>query len=237
MAFVHYTDSITAIQGILKNGLLLNPLKRNVIQLFSDSQHLSAREPQQFGMSSLRYEGFFGNRRHICCFGNYGVVFRKEWVFERQFKQVMYIKENSRFHRELKEFFDDAEKELTERIKQSPPNDAFPYMAYTNKNIASLLGASKYSRFLEIYEIMEPHKNRWQREWRAVQHIPLYNVGSTSEFVKSLSDGGWNNLIMTVKFMPEDVSHFVTTFSNRKHFRDSLPEDYKNKEVCWKIYT
>ena len=69
-----------------------------------------------------------------------------------------------------------------------------------------------------------------------VQNIPLYNVGSTGEFVKSLSDGGWNNLIMTVKFKPEHVSHFVTTFSNRNQLKDGLPEDYKNKKVYWTIY-
>jgi len=236
MDFVHYTDSIVAIQGILKNGLLLNPLKRNVIQLFSNSQHLGAREPQQFGMSSLRCEGPLGLRRHICSFGKFGIVFRKEWICEREFRQVIYIKENSAFHRELKKFFDDAERELIERISQSPPNDAFPYMAYTNGNVASLLGASKYNEFLKIYEVLEPHKNKWQREWRAVQNIPLYNVGTTGEFVESLSTGGWNNIIMTIKVKAEDVSHFVTSFSNRKELREGLPKEYSNKEVRWKIY-
>jgi RNA:NAD 2'-phosphotransferase (TPT1/KptA family) len=45
MKLVHYTNSTDAINGILKNGLLMNPLERKLIHLFSNSSLFQTREP------------------------------------------------------------------------------------------------------------------------------------------------------------------------------------------------
>tara|TARA_B110001452_G_scaffold194689_1_gene164702 strand:+ start:185 stop:898 length:714 start_codon:yes stop_codon:yes gene_type:complete len=237
MDWVHYTNSVDAISGIIENGLLVNPLERKLIHLFSDSPHFDEREPQQFGLTSLRKDGFFGSRKHIKLFGNLGIVFNNDWVEKEEFQKVWYLKENSERHRKLKAFFGEAEKELIQCINKRPPNDSFPYMGYTNKSVASLLGAGKYCHFLSIYEYLEPAKNRWQKEYRSVQKEPLYNSGTTGGLVNSISKPGWNNMLMTKKFQPQDVSHFVTERKFVRKLKDSLPKEYQNKEVKWKIFT
>ena len=236
MEYVHYTQSVSSVEGILANGLLINPLERKLIRLFSDSEYFADREPQQFGMVSLRKEGALGSRRHIKTFGKFGIVFEESWVKRKEFYPVMYLKEGSKAHRELKEFFDDAVAELKECIDRRPTNDAFPFMAYTNKNVAGLLGAKKHVRFLEVYEHLEPHVNRWQREYRAVQRDPLYTTGTTRELVESIRRPGWNKMLMTLKFNPDDVSHFVTTFSLKVSLAMQIPEAYRTKLVKWKIF-
>jgi len=185
----------------------------------------------------LRLEGILGDKRHKRAFGDFGIVFKGEWVYEKQFRPVVYVKEGSKLHMHLKLLFADAEKELIDIIKQRPPDDAFPYMSYTNRNVASQFGASKYCKFLSIYEMLEPGQNSWQREWRAVQKMPLYNEGSTQDFIKSISVPSWDNIVMTLKFKPENVSHFVAKLSNRIKLKACLPEEYKDKDVCWKMYT
>ena len=236
MDWVHYTNSVDAINGIIQNGLLVNPLERKLIHLFSNSPHFDEREPQQFGLTSLRKDSFIGSRKHIKQFGNLGIVFNNEWVEKEEFQKVWYLKENTRRHKKLKAFFDDAEKELIQCINKRPPNDSFPYMGYTNKEIAGLLGARKYCHFLSIYEYLEPAENQWQKEYRSVQKEPLYTSGSTGELVNSISKPGWNNMLMTKKFQPQDVSHFVTQRKFVKQLKESLPIEYKNKEVKWKIF-
>jgi len=237
MDWVHYTNSTEAINGIIKNGLLINPLKRNLMHLFSNSEHFKDREPQQFGLTSLRKEGIIGSRRHIKHFGNLGIVFNSEWVINEGFKKVWYIKENTRRYKRLKAFFDIAEEELRHCINQRSPNDAFLNMAYTNKAVAGVLGAEKYYRFLSAYEYIEPAGNRWQNEYRFVQKDPFYTEENTTELIQSISSSGWCNDLMTKKFVPSDVSHFVTQRRYVDVFRNSLPEEYKDKEVKWKIYT
>jgi len=159
-----------------------------------------------------------------------------DWVEKEEFQKVLYLKENTRRHKKLKAFFDDAERELVQCINKRPPNDSFPYMAYTNKAVAGLLGAGKYCHFLSIYEYLEPAENRWQKEYRSVQKEPLYKTGSTGDLVKSISKPGWNNVLMTKKFQPQDVSHFVTQRKFVKQLKESLPIEYKDKEVEWKIF-
>ena len=46
MDWVHYTNSVDAISGIIENGLLVNPLERKLIHLFSDSPHFDEGESQ-----------------------------------------------------------------------------------------------------------------------------------------------------------------------------------------------
>ena len=236
MDWVHYTNSIHAMNGIIKNGLLINPLERKLIQIFSTSEHFSEREPQQFGLTSLRKDNFLGSMKHIKQFGHFGIVFKAEWVKKENFKKVWYLKEGSTKHKKLKTFFDEAEKELIHCIKKHGSNDSFPDMAYTNKVIAGLLGAKKYSHFLSIYELLEPAKNSWQNEFRYVQSEPIYNQGTTREFIKKISKPGWSNILMTKKFNHSDVSHFVTQRKFVKTLKSSLPLEYQDKPVKWKAY-
>lgn len=110
-------------------------------------------------------------------------------------------------------------------------------MAWTNRNMALMHGACKYGEFLSLYEILEPHENKWENEWRASQNSPFYTEGSTQDHVKDISEPGWKNMIMAMKFEPKDVSHFVSRPGKVRLLREALPGEYKNKEVRWKIFT
>lgn len=237
MDFVHYTKKIEAILGILEHGLLLNPLPRKVMHLFSNSIKFENRDPQQFGLASLRREWIFGSRRHAKEFGKFGIVFDPSWVSNRKFRKVIYIKEDTKLHYDLKKLFEVAESELITKLSKRSPDNIYSNMAWTNKNMALMHGARKYGDFLSLYEILEPHGNKWQNEWRAVQNEPFYTDGSTEDHVKSISRPGWNNIIMTLKFEPKDVLHFVTKLGNVSLLKNALPKDYKDKEVRWKIFT
>ena len=106
MNFVHYTKEIEAVSGILENGLLLNPLPRKVMHLFSSSIKFKSREPQQFGLASLRGESILGSIRHLKRFGEFGIVFDPSWVRSKDFRKVIYIKEGTKTHYDLKKLFD-----------------------------------------------------------------------------------------------------------------------------------
>lgn len=98
MEFIHYTDSENTICGIIENGILLNPRKRNLMHLFSNSVQFEDSEPQEFGMASLRHEHFFGSRKHAAKFGCYGIAFEKSWVLDNGFRKVSYVREDSKVH-------------------------------------------------------------------------------------------------------------------------------------------
>lgn len=119
MDFVHYANEIWKVLGILENGLLLNPLPRKVMHLFSRSIRFESREPQQFGLASLRREWIFGSRRHAKKFGDFGIVFDPNWVRSKQFRKAIYIKENTKLHYDLKKLFKLAESELVAKLSKS----------------------------------------------------------------------------------------------------------------------
>ena len=237
MNFVHYTKEIEAVSGIIENGLLLNPLPRKVMHLFSSSIKFESREPQQFGLASLRGESILGSRRHSKRFGEFGIVFDPSWVSSKHFRKVIYIKEGTKIHYDLKKLFDIAEAELITKLSKRSPDNVYFNMAWTNRNMALMHGASKYGEFLSLYEILEPHENKWQKEWRAVQSEPFYADGSTQDHVKNISRPGWNNIIMTMKFEPKDVLHFVTKPGNVTLLRKALPKEYGDKQVRCKFFT
>ena len=236
MDYVHYTNSTSSLNGILENGLLINPLKRNLIHLFSNSKHFKEREPQEFGMVSLRIENHEGSIKHINQFGAYGISFKDSWVISKQFKPVIYLRESSRQHIELLNIYKDAEEELIRCIEKRPKDDEFPNMAYTNKNVAGVIGAIKYVNFLNIYEMLEPHANGWQNEIRSIQKDPLYIDGNTEELVNNISQPGWCNMLMTLKFDINDVSHFITTDDLLNNIKSSLPNKYHDKNILCKKF-
>ena len=130
----------------------------------------------------------------------------------------------------------DAEEELKQCIDERPKGDGFPNKAYTNKNVAGILGAIKYVNFLNIYELLEPYKNGWQNEIRSIQKNPMYTDCSTVELIDNISKPGWFNTIMTLKFEDKDVSHFITTSELRTTLKKSLPDKYQGKQIICKNF-
>lgn len=206
LRFIHYTSSLEGLLGILKHGFIINPCQRKTLSQFTDRSEFSVREPQYFGMVCLHGFKVVPSLRYWDKYGPFGIEMSPEWVAENGFRRVHYVKKNGRNHRRIKAFFDEAIEELDEIVNSQYPEDGFRQMAYTNKAVAGLLGASKWVNFLNFYETMEPYENSYEREWRFSRPDPLYNDDPIPQVVDNLNnDRGWSRHIYPLKFSVSDV--------------------------------
>src|SRR5690554_2270568 len=78
-----------------------------------------------------------------------------------------------------------------ERVRFS--GDSTRTIAYHNRAMASVFGASEWAGLLELFQYFAPGDDEWEREWRIVQHRPVYSTPKTgSEAVAQVSPPqGW----------------------------------------------
>ena len=183
-------------------------------------------------MTCLHGFRFRPNKRLVGRFGEFGISLNRNWVFQNDFRPVIYIKENGFLHKGFQPRFDKALRELDDIMENEPEDDAFPRMAYTNRAVSEWLGARKWSDFLEVSQYMEPLKHSYQSEWRFCRLEPLSNQQTVDEMRREVkAKTGWTHVISLKKFKPEDV----TTIFLPKHFGDDLertiPEPFLGKPI------
>ena len=230
--FVHFTDSLDGLIGILNEGLLIRARRRNVWKYFKRGPEYRDREPQQFGMVGLHSYRFWPKSRCVKQFGPFGVALSAEWVADNGFRQVIYIRESGRGYQLLKSRFDEALEDLEIPLRREPQDDAFPKMAYTNRNMAGWYGAVKWVQFLEWFECMEPRKHRYQNEWRYSRPDPYYGQHSVEELVDDLRrKDNWTQFIHLLRFESTDVSSIYMPRKYHVQFRREAPNAYSQHRL------
>jgi len=206
LRFIHYTSSLEGLLGIVRHGFIINPCQRKTLYQFTDRNEFIAREPQYFGMVCLHGFKVIPSLRYWEKYGPFGIEMSPDWVVEKGFRKVRYIKSQGRSRDRIKAFFDEAIEELDDIVNSQHPEDGFRQRAYTNKAVAELLGARKWADFLTHFEIMEPYENSYECEWRFSRPEPLYNDDPVSQVVDNLNnDRGWSRHIYPLKFSGSDV--------------------------------
>jgi hypothetical protein len=229
LRFAHFTYSLDGLIGILSDGLLIRPRRRNVWKYFKRGAEYRDREPQQFGMVSLHSYRIRPNRKCLKQFGSFGVELSPLWVSAQGFRKVVYIREKGSHYDFFKTRFDDALDDLEKRLRKEPSNDAFPKMAYTNRNVAGWYGATKWVEFLEWFECMEPRKHRYQKEWRYSRSDPYYSKHSVEELVDDLRrKDNWTQFIHVLAFNSTDVVSVYLPKKYHDEFRHRASYLYSN---------
>jgi hypothetical protein len=232
LRFVHCTNSLDAVIGIMNHGFIVNPCQRKTLGYFTNRDEFVVREPQYFGMTCLHGFKYLPNYKYWGQYGPFGLEMNPKWVVENGFHNVNYIKPCGLKFRRLKIKFDYALAELDAVIDSEFPDDAFRQMAYTNKNIAGVLGAKKWVEFLAEFEYMEKYKNSFEQEWRYVRKEPLYNCDSIPVIIDNLNNNrGWSKHIHTFKFSPKDLVRIHMEEADKERFREVLPSGYSGIEV------
>lgn len=225
--FAHHSDSLKGLYGILNDGLLIRARRRNVWKYFIRGPEYKDREPQQFGIVSLHSYRFRPKSRFVKQFGAFGVEMSSKWVVENDFRPVLYVRESGPGYQLMKSRFDEALEDLETRLSKEPKDDAFPKMAYTNRNIAGWYGAIKWVEILDWFECMEPYKHKYQREWRYSRSDPYYGQHSVEELVDDLRrKDNWTQFIHVLKFEPTDVLSIFLPQAYHGQFRHEAPHPY-----------
>jgi hypothetical protein len=232
LRFIHYTSSLEGLLGILKHGFIINPCRRKTLELFTDRSEFIRREPQYFGMVCLHGFKVKPSFRYWEKYGPFGIEMSPCWVAEQGFQKVRYIKKHGKELDGIKVFFDEAIEELDDIVNSQYPEDEFRQMAYTNKIIAGVLGARKWTEFLTNFENMEPYENSYECEWRFSRPDPLYNDDRIPSVVDNLNnDRGWSKHIYPLKFSGSDVLKIHVNGDCAENLKSQLSDVQSNLKV------
>lgn len=232
MSFVHYTKDRNALKSILQNGLLINSCPRKLMHLFSKEAKVVAADPQKFGMTCLRNEGLIASRKHCSVYGHYGLVFKKEWVFDNDFLPVTYVCKSSKKAKELEAIFNMGFKEF----KHQFPNGTVEEFLAINKPMAEIYGFENYARFLSEYEYLECEKNSWENEWRRVAPDPDYSKAGVQTRINAIqSRNNWGQYLWRLEFSSSDLEGIVAPFFKKKEVENVLKELNMSLRVFSKI--
>jgi hypothetical protein len=221
---VHYTKAPHIVGEILRNGFLLVPNRRELIQRLIRTRQFPAREPQQFGMVSFTELRIEDATQHRETFGEYGMVMSWKWAIKHAAQRVMYIGEGS-----VLDTFSWLFELATQELERNS-GDKAPQFAPFSKAAAGSY-SQMYMHLLTLYEFMEPERNSSQVEWRIVNALP-YNMDVSDRAAmmrKLIADAPvWKN---TVKVEPEDIHMFVAPVQHLGEVGGQLPEAFRTVPI------
>jgi hypothetical protein len=230
--YIHCTDSLDKVIGILKHGLIVRPCPRKVVlDALTDRNEFQNREPQYFGMACLHGFKVLPNSKYWKKYGPYGIELHPSFVENAGFRRVIYLDKDSRQFSRIKSDFDDALRQLDQKVYAKHPNDSFRHMAYTNKRVAALLGARKWADFLTEFEYMEPRHNRFEMEWRYARPEPYYDDRPFSVIRNAVNDdANFARYTIPLKIKRADVLRVHVPFADKDALHLALPE-YQGIEI------
>lgn len=226
---VHYTDQ-EALLKILENGFAWGPNKRLLIKELVPEHIRTEREPQEFGMisfSTIKPEKSSAHRKK---YGDFGIIMSQHWYLKNGANRVFYLKNKGFVFSLFKLLFSFAYKDFLKNVRY--PDDKYYWMGYENKKIAESIGARKWVEALNIYEYIQPYKDKREREWRIVNQMPLYSFAdSKEEIIKNIDPPqNWAQFIHVLKFNEEDVYAFVCPKNKMDVLKTHLPINYQSKK-------
>ena len=225
---VHYTDQESLLK-ILDHGFAWVPNERFLIEELAPEHEGATREPQAFGMISFSAVKPHRSSKHRKTFGDYGIVMSPNWYVQNLTNRVFYLKSRGLVFSCFKFLFSFAYRGFLQNVRY--PDDKFYWMGYENKNVAGVIGAKEWVKALNIYEYLEPYKNKQQKEWRIVNPRPLYGfANSKEEIIKNIDPPQkWAQFTHVFKFNIEDVYAFVCPKSEINSLKSKLPINYQSK--------
>lgn len=228
--FIHCTGSLKAVLGILKNGFVIHPCDRKVLNFITNRPEFSRSEPQEFGMVCLHSFKVFPNFLFWRKYGPFGIEMKPSFVDQTGFRQVEYVSSVGTRINALRSRFEDAINDLDACVYKEHPEDGFRKMAYTNKFIAQLVGANKWSEFLSEFEYMEPVENRFEQEWRYSRQEPFYyDERSKKDVIDAVNDSqSWAKYSFALHFSKDDVKSLYAPFDYIVALRSQIPDEFKD---------
>lgn len=221
---VHYTNSAETVGSILRNGFLLVPNKRHLINALLGEQILSDREPQEFGMVSFTQLPISEATAHHERFGLFGIMVSWEWALSHDAQRVIYVDERGPIAETFAWLFRLAKQEL-DRVTGGKPST----MTLTNKAFAFMKPSTMYARLLTLYEYMEPERNSAQVEWRIVNKLPQHHdtTKSRGELVRDLLEAAklWKSF-GCVRVASDDVHAFICPRGAKADLKTALPDEF-----------
>lgn len=224
----HYTQTLSAIGGILTHGFAWVPNRRKLANLLLPKRDWDRREPQQFGMISFTDLSPQAAAGHRAKYGQFGIVVAEAWGKAQGAQRVVYVPDSGPLTRALQNIYDIGFHDLETRIEY--PDDAAWQMSYENKAMASAVaGASLWTQLLSLWEYLEPESSSAEREWRIVNQLPDYSLeGATHEIIAAVSPPvNWAKFTRVVPITPIEVEAFVCPASLVIDFHAALPKEYK----------
>lgn len=230
--FIHCTKDAETVGRILRHGFIIHPCERKVLPYFTTREEFRNREPQFFGMVSMHAFRFTPGKRFIRHFGPFAIEMSDTWIAANSFRQVKYLRKDGFFRWVLSFLVSDALDTVDRVVTAQYPEDSFRKMAYTDKNIAAILGATKWAQFLAFYEYIEPHEHKYQHEWRYARSEPFYNNDPIERTAKMLDqDAGWTRFVSTLKFKPADVVRLFAPPAEHEGLMRILPTDFSDVAI------
>lgn len=224
----HYTQTLTAVEGILTHGFAWVPNRRKLAELLLPKHDWDRREPQQFGMISFTDLSPPATTVHRAKYGQFGIVVAEAWAKARGAQRVIYVPDSGPLTSTFQNLYGLGFHDLQNRIEY--PDDAAWLMCYENKAMASAVaGASLWTQLLSLWEYLEPESSSSEREWRIVNPLPDYSLeGPTREIIAAVSPPlNWAKLLRVVPITPEEVEAFVCPASLIIDFHSALPKEYE----------
>lgn len=154
----HYTQTLSAIGGILTHGFAWVPNRRKLANLLLPKRDWDRREPQQFGMISFTDLSPQAAAGHRAKYGQFGIVVAEAWGKAQGAQRVVYVPDSGPLTRALQNIYDIGFHDLETRIEY--PDDAAWQMSYENKAMASAVaGASLWTQLLSLWSTLSqsPH--------------------------------------------------------------------------------
>lgn len=238
MKLLHFTSSLTAINNMLTHGLAYVARPTKVASFVLPPLPSMEREPQQFGMICFRKEmrGEM-SQDHRTKFGGYAIAIDETWAISAGAEPVLYVQSTGATADAFKRLLATAASRIAAEEKQFP-GDSMRTMAYHNRAMAGVFGASEWATLLGIYQFLAPASDEWEREWRIVNPHPIYSIPKTGpEAVAQVSPPlGWANVTNLLKLPRHAVLHLVAPARYAAELRRSLPENYVGIEIVEEIY-
>lgn len=220
----HYTRRLETVSKILRNGFLMAPNRRELMEVLLPGASFGEREPQQFGMISFTELDLGASTRHSENFGKFGICVTADWARRNGAHRVLYVDKHGPVTESFRWLFELGHQEL--QIKHPDYTDRI-----LENDALSALYAQIYSRLTAIYEFMEPAANAHQMEWRIVNPVRQYHdLSNRARLLESLlkdADSG----IGTVRVEPDDVAALIIPKKAIRPLQASLPESFRRVPI------
>lgn len=222
---VHYTRDPDTVSSILKNGFLLVPNGRGLIQKLLNTSEFADREPQQFGMVSFTELRIADAARHRESFGDFGIAVTWNWARRHNAQRVLYLGQGS-VTETFAWLFQLARQELQRRSSEGDLE-----FALSNRAAAGMY-SQLYAHLLTLYEFMEPERNSSQVEWRIVNALPDYmDLTDRALLIQKLIQRAKSWKTGTVRLAPGDVTMLIAPPKQIARLRSTIPPEFRRVPI------
>lgn len=191
---IHYTESLTNVIGILKEGFKVKYCSERLITKGGEF-------PGAFAMVSFCDIPLSEIKKHVESYGYYGIGLSKEWAKKNGLNPVLYIDNDSTLGSRL---IDQARRTLEAKLDRVWKEDFVNLMCYTKNYSGDLMRAGEPLRNYKFYD---------EKEWRFVPSKEDLNGVRVGITVKNYFEDKikHNDALQKIRltFEPKDISYIL----------------------------